>query len=128
MSITHQMIAAFCFIDDFIKENPHLAAWRKSNHAAPKFTDAEVLTLAQMQSILKVATLKQAYLICKDLLARDFPHLPSYQAFVARLHQVAALEGLLMLRAALKAAGEGNVFLMDSKPIPLCKAIRHGRV
>ena len=59
MSITHQMIAAFCFIDDSLKQHPRLAAWRKSNHSAPRFTDAEVLTIAQMQSILGVATLKR---------------------------------------------------------------------
>jgi IS5 family transposase len=128
MSITDQMIAAFCFIDDFLKAHPHLAAWRGSNNARPDFTDAEVLTLAQMQPILGVATLKRAYLVTKSLLARDFPHLPSYAQFLFRLHRLVALEGLLLMRAALRAVGPGSVFLIDSKPIPVCKPIRHGRV
>lgn len=128
MSITHQMIAVFCFIDDFLKANPNRAAWRKSNNDKPLFTDAEVLTIAQMQPLLGVPTLKRAYLLAKSLFARDFPHRPSYQGFIARLHRLAALEGMLMMRAAILAVGSGNIFLMDSKPIPLCKAIRHGRV
>jgi IS5 family transposase len=128
MSITDQMIAAFCFIDDFLKAHPNLAAWRGSNNARPDFTDAEVLTLAQMQPILGVATLKRAYLLTKSLFARDFPHLPSYAQFLARLQRLAAFEGLLLMKAALLSVGSGKVFLIDSKPIPVCKPLRHGRV
>jgi IS5 family transposase len=36
--------------------------------------------------------------------------------------------GMLLFKAGLHAVGDGNVFLMDSKPIPVCKPIRHGRV
>src|SRR5579885_3041613 len=111
MSITDQMIAVFCFIDDFLMTHPTLAGWRSSPHAHPKFTDAEVLTIAQMQPILGVATLKRAYLVTKSLFARDFPNLPSYAQFLFRLHRLMAIEGLLLMKAALRGVGPGNVFL-----------------
>jgi hypothetical protein len=65
MSIADQMLVAFCFADDFLKNHPNLARWRTSNHANPKFSDAEVITIALMQAIFQVATLKQAYLLSR---------------------------------------------------------------
>jgi len=128
MSIADQMLAAFCFTDDFLKAHPHLAAWRTSNNARPKFADAEVITIALMQPIFQVATLKQAYLLVKSLFPDAFPHLPQYAPFLARLHRLAPFVGMLLLKAGVSAAGKGNVFLLDSKPIPICKPVRHGRV
>jgi hypothetical protein len=125
-SITDQMTTLYCFCDDFLKAHPSQAAWRRSNHRAPGFTDAEVITIGLMQGCLGVATLKQTYL----LIARNFRHLvpklPSYAQWLSRLHNLAALVGRLVSKATLPL--DDNLFLMDSKPIPLCKPIRHGRV
>jgi IS5 family transposase len=121
------MLVTFCFTDDFLKAHPNLAAWRSSNNACPRFTDAEVLTIALMQSVFQVASLKQTYRLVKSLFADAFPHLPSYAVFLARLHHLTAFAGMLLMKAALKAVGSSNVFVMDSKPIPVCKPIRHGR-
>jgi hypothetical protein len=46
------------FIDDFCKARPDLAQWRHSPHQHPAFSDAEVLTIALLQSGLEVASLK----------------------------------------------------------------------
>jgi Transposase DDE domain len=128
MSIADQMLTLFCFVDDFLKNHPNLAAWRRSNNAQPKFSDAEVITIALMQTVFGVATLKQAYLLVRDLFPDAFPLLPQYAPFLARLHPLAPFVGMLLFKAGLSAVGEGNVFLIDSKPIPVCKPIRHGRV
>jgi IS5 family transposase len=122
------MLVAFCFTDDFLQAHPRLAAWRTSNNARPKFTDAEVITVALMQAVFQVPTLKQAYRLVKSLFPDAFPHLPQYAPFLARLHKLAPLVGMLLMKAGLRAVGKANVFLMDSKPIPVCKPIRHGRV
>lgn len=128
MSIADQMLVTFCFTDDFLKTHPHLAAWRASNNACPKFTDAQVITVALMQSVFQVATLKQTYRLVKSLFADAFPHLPGYAPFLARLHRLKPFVGMLLMKAALQAVGGGNIFVIDSKPIPVCKPIRHGRV
>lgn len=128
MSIADQLLTLFCFVDDFLKNHPHLSAWRTSNNAHPKFTDAEVISVALMQAVFEVATLKQAYLLVKSLFPDAFPRLPHYACFVNRLHLVEPLLGHLLFQAGLSSVGEGNVFVLDSKPIPVCKPIRHGRV
>jgi hypothetical protein len=128
MSIADQMLVAFCFADDFLQAHPNLAAWRTSNNARPKFSDAEVITIALMQGVFQVATLKQAYLLVKSLFSNAFPHLPGYAAFLARLHRLLPFVGMLLFKAALRGIGSGNTFVIDSKPIPVCKPIRHGRV
>ena len=128
MSIADQMLVAFCFADDFLQAHPNLAAWRTSNNDRPKFSDAEVITIALMQPIFQVATFKQAYLLVKCLFPDAFPHLPQYAAFLSRLHRLTPLVGMLLMKAGLRALGEGNVFVLDSKPIPVCKPVRHGRV
>jgi IS5 family transposase len=128
MSIADQMLAAFCFADDFLQAHPNLAAWRTSNNARPKFSDAEVVTIALMQGVFQVATLKRAYLLVKSLFPDAFPHLPHYASFLSRLHRLQPFVGMLLLKAGLQALGAGNTFVIDSKPIPVCKPIRHGRV
>lgn len=128
VTIELQMTSVFCLTDDFLKSNPKLADWRGSNNAQPKFTDAEVITVALMQPIFGVSNLKRAYLLTKNFFAKAFPKLPSYAQFLARLHALAPFIGMLMLKIALRSAGQGNVFLIDSKPIPVCKALRHVRV
>ncbi|MCX6365379.1 MAG: hypothetical protein NTX57_01570 [Armatimonadetes bacterium] len=81
-----------------------------------------------MQPIFGVSNLKRAYLLTKSFFAKAFPKLPSYAQFLACLHALAPFIGMLMLKIALASTGEGNVFLIDSKPIPVCKALRHVRV
>jgi hypothetical protein len=60
-SIEQQMTELYCVVDDFLKTHPSLAQWRRSPHAQPHFSDAEVLTIALVQGAFAVATLKQTY-------------------------------------------------------------------
>ena len=66
-SIDHQMTEIYCFVDDFLNAHPALAGWRRSPHARPQFTDAEVITIALLQSSFGVNKLKRAY----DLVAKN---------------------------------------------------------
>jgi hypothetical protein len=53
------MTELYCFVDEFLEQHPALAHWRHSPHAQPHFSDAEVLTIALLQGVFEVATLKQ---------------------------------------------------------------------
>jgi len=79
-----------------------------------------------MQSFLGVASLKQTYQLIADNFASAFPQLCSYQQWLARLHRLSPIIGRLFESARL--LGDCRLYLIDSKPIPVCKAIRHGRV
>jgi len=53
VSIEHQMIELYCFVDEFLKTHPRLAHGRRSPHAQPQFSDAEVLTIALLQGVFE---------------------------------------------------------------------------
>ena len=128
-NIVDQATRIYVFVDDFLKANPRLAHWRASNNNRPAFTDAEVLTIGLMQGSLGVATLRKTYDMIRDNCPGAFPSLPGYKQWLRRLHALSALTGHL-IRAALSliVLGPMRLYLLDSKPIPLCKPIRHGRV
>ena len=125
-SIADQMLIVYCFVDDFLQAHPGQARWRASNNARPGFTDAEVLTIALMQGSFGCASLKQTYRLVAKNWRVLFPQLPSYKQWLSRLHKLAALVGMLVQKATLPLSD--TLYLMDSKPIPVCKPMRHGRV
>ena len=95
-TIEHQMTEIYSFLDDVLKANPSWAAWRHSNHSAPEFTDAEVITIALMQGCFGVATLKKTYELIADNHRSAFPRLPSYKQWIARLHLLSEVVGRLV--------------------------------
>ena len=127
-SIEHQMTEIYCFIDDYLKAHPAQSRWRRSPHRHPRFTDSEVLTVALLQHGFGCSTLKKAYELVRDNWRSAFPHLCSYQQWLSRLHQLSGLVGQLVCSVALDLTEADNFYLMDSKPVPVCHPIRHGRV
>lgn len=57
-NLQHRLIECYVFVDDYLKAHPELANWRRSNNNDPDFTDAEVITIALMQSYFQTDTLK----------------------------------------------------------------------
>lgn len=127
-SIEHQMTEIYCFVDDYLRAHPRCARWRRSPNSKPRFTDAEVVTVALLQSSFGCATLKRAYLLVRANWRPAFPRLCSYQQWVARLHALSALVGQLLCAVRLRLTEADNFYLLDSKPIPVCHPLRHGRV
>jgi transposase len=127
-SVDHHMTEIYCVVDEFLKTHPTLARWRRSPHAQPPFSDAEVLTIALLQGVFEVATLKQTYRLVAQNWRAAFPHLPSYQQWLARLHSLLPQVGRLLATTCTHEASEARLYLIDSKPIPLCAPVRHGRV
>lgn len=127
-NIDHEMTVLYCFVDEFLKAQPVLAHWRRSAHAQPRFSDAEVLTIALLQGVFEVATLKQTYRLVADNWRSAFPHLPSYQQWLARVHRLQPQISRLLALTCDHAATAARFYLVDSTPIPLCHPIRHGRV
>jgi hypothetical protein len=120
------MTQIYCFVDDFFKAPAGLARCRRSPHAQPTFTDSQVITIPLMQSCLGVASLKRTYQLIADNFAPAFPQPCSYQQWIARLHRLSPLAGPPFESARL--LGDCRPYLIDPKPIPACKTIRHGRV
>lgn len=127
-TMIHQLTTIYVILADFFAHHPQAANWRTSNHSQPAFTDAEVLTIALMQSYFQTPTLKRTYLLVRANDPKAFPHLPSYQQWLARLHKLTARVGQLLVATTPTENGEGDYYLLDAKPIPVCLPVRHGRV
>lgn len=127
-SIEHQMTEIYVFVDDFLKAHPGRAGWRRSPNSRPAFTDAEVMTIALLQGSFGCASLKRAYLLVRANFRRAFPRLCSYKQWLHRLHLLTSVVGQLVEAARRSDSRAATLYLMDAKPIPVCKPIRHGRV
>jgi Transposase DDE domain len=127
-SIEHQMTEIYRFVDDYLRDHPTLLRWRRSAHCAPRFTDSEVITIALLQGPLGVASLKKTYRMVAKNWHPAFPALPSYTQWVNRLHQLSSQVGALLSATCGHDSTDAHLYLMDSKPIPLCHQLRHGRV
>jgi IS5 family transposase len=127
-SIEHHLTELYVFIDDFLTARPALAHWRQSPHNQPAFADAEVLTIALLQGCLGVASLKQTYRLVAHNWRSAFPHLCSYQQWMARLQSLTAPIRALLSATMQLSAGSAAFYLIDAKPLPVCHRVRHGRV
>ena len=127
-SINDQLLLLYFHVDNFCQQHPHLAQWRTSNHSAPRFADAEVLTIALMQGYFNCPTLKRTYELVVANAGGAFPHCCGYKQWLARLHALTDLTGHLVLTGADTRGGWTHFSLTDSKPLPLCHHLRHGRV
>ena len=127
-NIEDALLGIYVFIADTLTENPQWAHWRRSHNDQPEFTDAEVLTIALMQGCLGCASWKQTYLFIANNHKKEFPKLCCSQRFIARLHALREMVGQLLVAALAQHKMPARVYLLDSKPIPLRKPARHGRI
>jgi hypothetical protein len=81
-----------------------------------------------MQRYFQTPTLKRTYLLVRTNDPKAFPHLPSYQQWLARLHKLAPLVAQILAATTPSSDSQDDDYLIDSKPIPVCLPIRNGRV
>lgn len=127
-SIKDHLTESYTQVDDFFQAHPQLARQRRSNNHAPAFTDNEVIALGLMQSYFRTADLKRVFLLVLANDAHAFAASISYQQWLQRLHALAPQIQALLAATGRQVYGTACVYLMDSKPIPLCLPLRHGRV
>src|ERR1700722_14579660 len=114
-SIVDTLTQVYVFVDDFLAAHPNRAHWRRSNNAAPAFSDAEVITLGLMQSVLGVATLKQTYRLIANNWRACFPKLRSYAQFLSRPPAPSGMVRSLLMQAVSHHKLPGCLYLVDSK-------------
>ena len=113
-----KIITAFCIIEDTLMHLGH------KSHYHAQVTDAEVLLVAVVSSMYFHNHHERALFVMKGLRYLTKPL--SISRFSRRLHSLAQrLEQLMELIGQLFAQGE--VFIIDSMPIPMCQYARAGR-
>jgi Transposase DDE domain len=115
-------------MDDFLTAHPALAHGRQSPHQQPSLADAEVLTIALLPGCLGGASLKQTYRLVAYNYRSAFPHLCSYQPWMARWQALTTPLRALLSTTRQIPAGSAAFSLIDAKPLPVCHRVRQGRV
>lgn len=127
-SIKQELTEIYVEVADFFKANPEFAKKRRSNNSRPKMSDLEVIATALMQGYFRNKDLKQTFLLVKANDPFAVKYWLSYKQWIARLHSLFRQIEALLASTFATEFGEENFYIMDSKPIPVCHPIRHGRV
>ena len=126
-----QLIALYYHICDYHDNELRWVCQRFSNNSTqPVFTDEELLTIYLYVMIEEERyKIKSIWRYAKKHLQSWFPHLPSYQAFNARLNRLSPAFPLLAERflAGVDQEVAVNVSLIDSLPIVLCSSRRKAK-
>lgn len=128
MEWEERLIQLYCDVSD--EYDTHLWQYceRFSPHAAPKFTDAEVMTIYLFGITRKYFEVKQLYEYTRDHLSDWFRTLPSYEGYVQRLNKLSGVFPHLLAAWAPTWTGPQNherlIYLLDSMPIILAQGRR----
>jgi hypothetical protein len=127
-----KLIAIYLYICDLYDSELKYTCQRFSNNKNPEFTDQEILTIylyvMHTEQRLKI---KQIHSFTKDYLLSWFPLLPSYEAFIMRLNNLAeAFKQLICTLLSFNRPGDCclGASLLDSLPIITCSGKRKGKV
>lgn len=128
LSIREHLTILYVTVADFFDHHPNAAQWRESNNSEPAFTDAEVLTIALMQSYFRTDTLKRSFLLVRANDPQAFPLCCSYKQWLARLNHLSQHLGGMVGELTEREEAATQFYLLDSEPVPVCQPIRHCRV
>lgn len=115
-----KIIAALCIIEDTMRELGH------RSHKLAGVSDAEVLLVAVVSSMYFQNHHERTLFVMKGM--RYITNHLSTSRFSRRLHALAAegwLEYIVELIGGL--AAQGDAFIIDSMPVPVCKIVRARR-
>jgi hypothetical protein len=114
------LIAVFCTADDLLPERPE--------NARRILTDAEVVTLAVAQQLLRISSDEQFWAIAPRRLGHLFPRLPQRPGFVKRRQRLSdAIEALIAEFARHSPGSEDDLLVVDSTPIECGRSIETTR-
>jgi hypothetical protein len=110
--------ALYVRTDDLLKASPERAPWRPKVGIAPHISDAEVITLAVMQALLRFTSetrwLRHAHRHLRHL----FRYLPQQPGYNKRLRALApTIEWLITVLACDTSLWTDDVWVVDSTPV-----------
>lgn len=105
-------------IDDILIANPDLVPYRPKVGIVPRLSDAELLTLAVLQSLLGYSDEARFVRYAHAHLGGLFPYIPERPAYNKRLRRsVEMLQGVMRALATRCTQWHDDVWLIDSTPV-----------
>lgn len=116
------IVACFALVDDILQhEHVSCAPVGKKRGRPSALSESELVTLVIYATLtFKVRHLKDVWQIMRKYHARDFPRLPSYQAFVAHLHRALPVFSYCLTQIL----NNSKLRFLDSTALPVCRLIR----
>jgi hypothetical protein len=115
--------ALYVTTDDLLKASPQRAPWRPRVGITPKLSDAELVTVAVMQSLLGFVSETRWLRYAHRRLRHLFPYLPQQSGYNKRLRRLG--ETLGWVSAALAkdtSVWTDDVWVLDSTPVECARS------
>jgi hypothetical protein len=110
--------ALYVRTDDLLKESPQLAPCRPEIGIGPKLSDAELVTLAVMQALLRFTSEARWLRHARVHLRHLFPCLPQQPGYNKRLRRAGSLiRDCIRVLAADATVWTDDVWVVDSTPV-----------
>lgn len=115
--------ALYVRTDDLLKTHPEQAPARPAIGLAPQITDAELLTLAVMQALLRYTSEARWLRYAHAHLRPMFPDLPGQSGYNKRLRAlVGTATWLIRMLASETTVYDDDVLLVDSTPVECARS------
>ena len=122
-TVTDIFTAVYVLIDDYLQASERLGRFKLPKKRNQKSSYAELLTIVLVGEILQQKNQGLWYLMVQCEYSCLFPDLPH----LTRFYRVSRNFERIYADLALLIAQHNGVYLIDSKPLPICKGIRYSR-
>lgn len=110
--------ALYVRVDDALRDHPDLSPWRPEIGLQPKLTDAELVTVAVMQSLLGFTSETRWLRHARRHLMGMFPYLPAQSGYNKRLRKAAGLmQTMIRVLSTECSSWSDDLWLIDSTPV-----------
>lgn len=122
-SLTELFTITYVMVDDYFKASLEQERFSLPSKANQKGSYSELFTIVLVGELLQQKNQGLWYSIVKSDYKNLFPELPE----LSRFYRIQRNFERIYADFALLIAQHDGVYLIDSKPIPICKGIRHKR-
>ena len=110
--------ALYVTVDDLLIRHPEWVPWRPAVGIAPKLSDAEVITLAVIQALVRYTSEARFLRYAHTHLKPWFPYLPERPAYNKRLRRLGpTMQYVIDWLARNSPSWDDDLWLVDSTPV-----------
>ncbi len=122
-TVTDLFTAVYVLLDDYLQASERLGRFKLPKKPNQKSSYAEVLSIILVGEILQQKNQGLWYLLVQREYQSLFPELPH----LSRFYRVSRNFERIYADLAMLVAQHDGVYLIDSKPLPICKGVRYTR-
>lgn len=122
-TVTDLFTAVYVLLDDYLQASEKLGRFKLPKKPNQRSSYAELLSIILVGEVLQQKNQGLWYLLVQREYLQLFPNLPH----LSRFYRVSRNFERVYADLAMLIAQHDGVYLVDSKPLPICKGIRYSR-